>query len=372
LTSAAPQIGREPGLAWWRLSTGAALTLIVMGAVIAAMVSGNLAFLEDSTYWQLGFSVVPQAPSDPYWKTMGVAVLNTVVLAAVAIVVATVAGAAFAFIAIAGNPAWSRIASGYVQFFRNMPLILQALFWFAVISHMPGPRQALRFAGVVVSNRGVSTPFFTPPGLAAVGAAFVSAAALLWILRRTRPFQRGRTVIVLGGAALAAVATWGLFFPGQPIWSVPELTGFNFTGGVHLPTELISILIALSMFGSAYVAEIVRGGFETVPKGVIEAARALALPAWAVEAKVRVPLALRAIILPLGSQYTTLIKATSIGLAIGFTDLFAVTLMSINQSGHTIALLCVMTACFVLLNQAVVSAANALNHAFELPGTASR
>ncbi len=355
-----------------RLSTGAALTMIVVVAVAGATASGYLGFLQDATSWQLGFSVVPQSPADPYWATMGISVLNTLVLSAVAIVLATLVGAAIAFIAIAGNPAWSRISAGYVQIFRNMPLILQALFWFAVISHMPSPRQALRFAGAVVSNRGVSLPFFTTAGLAAVGAALAAATAAWWFLRKVRPFQRGRTAVVLGLAIVAAAATRTVMFPGQPVWSVPELTGFNFTGGVHLPTELISILIALSMFGSAYIAEIVRGGFETVPKGLIEAARALALPAWAVEAKVRVPLALRAIILPLGSQYTTLIKATSIGLAIGFTDLFAVTLMSINQSGHTIALLCVMTACFVLLNQAVVSTANALNHAFEIPGPADR
>jgi len=355
-----------------RLSTGTALTVIVIASLLAALASGNLRFLQDSTSWQLGFSVIPQTPNDPYWVTMGIAALNTVVLAAIAILIATVAGAAIAFLAIAGNPAWARIASGYVRLFRNMPLILQALFWFAVISHIPGPRQALRFAGVAVSNRGASIPFFTAPGLAAVGAGILSATALLWFLRRTRPFQRGRTLTVFGGAFLMAAATWALFFPGQRIWSTPELTGFNFTGGVQFPTELISILIALSLFGSAYVAEIVRGGFQTVPKGVIEAARALALPAWAVEAKVRVPLALRAIILPLGSQYTTLIKATSVGLAIGFTDLFAVTLMSINQSGRTIPLLCVMTAFFVLLNQAVVSAANTLNHVFEIPETSGR
>lgn len=353
----------------FRLTTGTALTLVVLAALVAAMATGNLTFLNDSTSWQLGFSVFPQSPGDPYWRTIGIAVLNTMVLAVVAIVVATVVGAGVAFIAIAGNPAWGRLASAYVQFFRNMPLILQALFWFAVISHMPGPRQALRFAGVVVSNRGVSLPFFTPAGLAVTAVASLSALAAAWLLHTHRPFQRCRAVIVLGVAALLAGGTWAVLFSGQRLWSTPELTGFNFTGGVHVPTELISILIALSMFGSAYIAEIVRGGFETVPKGVIEAARALALPRWAVEAKVRVPLALRAIILPLGSQYTTLIKATSIGLAIGFTDLFAVTLMSINQSGHTISLLCVMTACFVLLNQAVVSAANALNHAFQIPGT---
>ena len=352
-----------------RLGAGAALSLLVAAAVIAALVTGELSFLENSTSWQLGFSVLPQTPSDPYWKTMGLAVLNTVVLAGVAIVAATVLGAAFAFLSIAGNRAWSRLAGAYVQFFRNMPLILQALFWFAVLSHLPGPRQALQMLGIVVSNRGASVPFLTLVGLAMVCAALAALVAVGWALRKSAASRRGRMLIPLLAALLCAMAVSRLGFPDEAIWTVPELTGFNFTGGAHLPTELLSVLIALMMFGSAYIAEIIRGGFATVPKGLIEAAHALALPAWVVEAKVRVPLALRAIILPLGSQFTTLIKASSIGLAVGFTDLFAVTLMSINQSGHTVALLCVMTACFVFLNQAVVSSANALNRAFQLPGS---
>lgn len=350
------------------VGTGGVLTLIVIAAVALAFAAGHLAFLRDATAWQLGFSILPQTPADPYWATLGIAVLNTVTLSAAAIAVATLIGSVIALVSIAGNPTWAALARGYVQFFRNMPLILQALFWFAVIAHMPGPKQAMRFMGMAVSNRGVSIPFFSTAGLAVAAAAVLAAASLAWALSRARRWNRRTGVLCVCAAALAGWVTgrWG--FPGAPLWSAPELVGFNFSGGVHLSTELIAILIALSMFGSAYVAEIVRGGFATVPRATIEAARALALPAWVVELKVRVPLALRAIILPLGSQYTTLIKATSVGLAVGYTDLFAVTLMSINQSGHTVALLCVMTACFVLLNQAVVSTANALNHAFEIPG----
>lgn len=350
------------------VSTGGVLTLLVLAAVAVALASGHLAFLGDATAWQLGFSVLPQTPADPYWATLGIAVLNTVVLSAVSIAIATLVGSLVALVSIAGNPAWAALARGYVQFFRNMPLILQALFWFAVIAHMPGPKQAMRFLGIAVSNRGVNLPFFSPAGLAAAAAAALVMASLAGALRRARRWNARTCMLSMSVAALAgwATARWG--FPGEPLWSAPELAGFNFSGGLHLSTELIAILVALSMFGSAYVAEIVRGGFATVPRATIEAARALALPAWVVELKVRVPLALRAIILPLGSQYTTLIKATSVGLAVGYTDLFAVTLMSINQSGHTVALLCVMTACFVLLNQAVVSTANVLNHAFEVPG----
>lgn len=351
----------------YKLSAGMLLTLIVLVAMGVAYLAGDLQFLWDATSWQMGFAAVPQSPGDPYWKTIGIAILNTVVVAAVSITIATVIGSLIAFVAVGGNALWGRLARAYVQFFRNMPLILQALFWFAVISHLPAPRQAGRFMGVVASNRGVSLPFLTAAGQATVASVIVAVVTVFLLLRRLRPFQHGRSWIALGVALVVGLAVHALF-GGEPLYSSPKLQGFNFAGGVHLPTELISILIAMSLFGSAYIAEIVRGGFATVPRGVIEAARALAMPPWAIEMKVRVPLAMRAAILPMGSQYTTLIKATSVGLAVGFTDQFAVTLMSINQSGHTVPLLCVMTACFVILNQAVVSIANALNHAFEIPG----
>jgi len=351
----------------FKVSAGTLLTLIVLGAMGVAYSVGDLQFLWDTTAWQMGFAAVAQSPSDPYWKTISIAILNTVVVAAVSITVATALGSLIAFITISGNALWARLARAYVQFFRNMPLILQALFWFAVISHLPAPRQAAQFMGVVASNRGVSVPFLTAAGQATAAAALLAALAAFLLLRRLRPFQGGRTRKALGIGLIAGLGTYTPF-AGAPLYSIPTLQGFNFDGGVHLPTELISILIAMSLFGSAYIAEIVRGGFATVPKGVIEAARALAVPPWVIETKIRIPLAMRAAILPIGSQYTTLIKATSVGLAVGFTDLFAVTLMSINQSGHTVPLLCVMTACFVILNQAVVSIANALNHAFEIPG----
>jgi general L-amino acid transport system permease protein len=350
-----------------RLTVGILLTSLVAVVSGVALTTGELRFLDQPTGWQLGFSVVPQQPSDPYWQTIGISVLNTIVMAGLGIAIATLLGGSAAFIVMGGNPAWSRFAKGYVQIFRNMPLILQALFWFAVLTHLPGPRQAIGFAGIVASNRGVSLPFVTPAGLAILGAALATFMVALIALRGTK---KARQRWPLAGAI--ALGTAGIVhflgFTGEPLFTIPHLVGFNFRGGLHVPTEFLAVMIALSMFGSAYVAEIVRGGFATVPEGVVDAARALGLPAWVVELKVRAPLALRAIILPLGSQYTTLIKATSIGLAVGFTDLFAVTLMSINQSGHTIALLCVMTACFVVLNQLAVSAANALNQAFEIPG----
>jgi general L-amino acid transport system permease protein len=354
----------------WRpsISTGRVVVALLICASLAALASGNLRFLDEPTSWQLGFSTFPQEPIDPYWKTIAISVANTLMVAAIAIVASTVVGAGLAFLAVSPDALWSRFAPAYVLVFRNVPLVLQALFWFALIAHAPGPRRAAHFAGVVASNRGLSIPFVTLGGGVSLGAAIGALLATLWIMSATSSPRLLTTAAAMTAALAAGIGVHTAAFSGEPILSFPMLTGFNYVGGLTLPTEFASVLIALSMFGSAYIAEIVRGGFATVPKGALEAAYALALPIWIVELRVRAPLALRAILLPLGSQYTTMIKATSIGLAVGYTDLFAVTIRSINQTGHTIALLCLMTACFLVLNHAVVCAVNALNERAAIPG----
>jgi ABC-type amino acid transport system permease subunit len=349
------------------LSTGSLLLLLIALGAIAAWASGALSFLGNPTGWQLGFSLSTQHPVDPYWKTILLSVANTVVIAAVAIVLATIGGTLAAILIIGENPLWSRLAKAYIQLFRNTPLLLQALFWLAVVSHAPRPNQGYRALGFIVSNRGLSLPVPTFAGSAAL-ATFVLVTLISIICLRSLRNAGWRWVLAaISGVALSVVLVV-VAWPGQSLISVPELRGFNFVGGAQVPTEFLALLLALTLFGSAYVAEIVRGGFETVPFGVVEAARALALPEWIVGLKVRIPIALRALLLPLGSQYTTLLKATSIGLAVGFTDLFAVTLMSINHSGHTIALLLSMSFCFVVLNQLIVSLFNGLNRAVEIPG----
>jgi His/Glu/Gln/Arg/opine family amino acid ABC transporter permease subunit len=352
-------------------STGSLLLLLVTLAALAAYASGALSFLANPTGWQLGFSLYPQHPIDPYWKTILLSVANTVTLAATAILLATLTGTLMAILVIGENPLWSPISRAYIQVFRNTPLLLQALLWFAIVSHAPRPNQGYRALGFVVSNRGLSLPVPTFAGIGAVAAFALVAGLSMVFLRKVQGNGRRWSLACVCGLALSTLVTW-IAWPAEPLLSFPQLRGFNFTGGAQVPTEFLALLVALTIFGSAYVAEIVRGGFTTVPAGVIEAARALALPGWVIELKVRIPIALRALLLPLGSQYTTLLKATSIGLAVGFTDLFAVTLMSINHSGHTIALLLSMSFCFVVLNQLIVSLFNALNRAVEIPGYGSK
>lgn len=350
------------------LTSASLFTAVILTATLAGFATGTFDFLFRSTGWQMGFSVLPQRSTDPYWWTLGLSFINTILLSSIAIVIATIVGTLMAIVVAGGNPLWGRLAKAYIQIFRNTPLLLQALFWFALISRGPPPRQSYSFLGFYFSNRGVDVPMLTVAGLIGM---IVGSAAFLVLLRVLRQVA---VPIQVCGALLGSFALIGIvrFFMPESWVSVPEFRGFDFRGGLHIPTELLAILIGLSMFGSAYIAEIVRGGFQTVSAGAIEAAKSLALPRWVIEAKIRIPLALRAIVLPLGSQFTVLVKATSIGLAVGFTDLFAVTLISINQSGRTIALLCLMTVGFVLINQLVVSLIAFLNRAVEIPGYGQR
>lgn len=325
-----PKLARFP-----RPTTGGAFVVAVTVATAIWAGLGGLDFLNRPTGWQMGFSLVSQTPSDPYWRTIGIAVGNTVLVAAISIVIATIAGSLVAIVSIGQNPVWSRMAKVYVQLFRNMPLILQALFWFAMIAHASRPRDTVGILGFFASNRGLAMPWPTATGLAITAIAIGAFVLCLLLLTWTR-FDKMVRLLLSCLFSLAIVGLLRVTVLTSDVVSVPVLQGFNFSGGLQLPTEFLAIMLALSMFGSAYIAEIVRGGFQTVPKGVIEAGRALALPDWIIEVRIRIPIALRAILLPLGSQYTVLVKATAIGLAVGFTDLFAVTIMSINQSGQTI------------------------------------
>jgi general L-amino acid transport system permease protein len=148
----------------------------------------------------------------------------------------------------------------------------------------------------------------------------------------------------------------------------PVLRGFGYVGGTRLTTEFLSLFIALSFYSTAFIGEIVRGGLLSVPKGQIEAGLSLGLPSWLIEWKIRIPLGLRAILPALSNQHLFTMKLTSLGAAIGYSDLFAVTSVSINQTGQTIELLIMMVALYFIINYALAAGMHNLNKAFALKG----
>jgi His/Glu/Gln/Arg/opine family amino acid ABC transporter permease subunit len=332
------------------------------------------AFLWVQTGWQMGQSILSQGPADPYWYTLLLGALNSLLLGLAAIFLGTLIGGAVALLRLSEDPLIERLTRAYVAIFRNVPLLLQALCWFAILTNLPGPRQAIGYGGFLLSNRGMVVPWPTVAGIEAAAVVLAGVCVALFARRLVSHFRlSGRhpktgNLAIIGFTVFGCILTIDLTFGKEPLLSLPALEGFNFVGGGHVPTELLAMTLALTLFGSAYIAEIFRGALGAVPHGVVEAAQALGLSRPALEFLVRIPIALRSALPPLASQYTVLLKSTSIGLAVGYADLYAVTLSAINQSGNTVALLVVMSIMFMFFNIVIVLAVSAINSFILRPG----
>ncbi len=360
-----------------------AIVLLCVGSFIVTArqnlldqgIATGFGFLFHSTGWDISFSLLDYTIDDPYWWLLLIGFLNTLMLGLICIAVATVLGALIGVARLSENLVLGGFATVYVEIFRNVPLILQGFFWYAVVTHLPSPRRALSvFDAVFLSSRGLYVPGLNVAYWSvALWAALAVAIVLLakWLAGRSA----GLTPLRVGWGAMAAILALGvamafLLTPaGQPLIDVPYLKGFNFRGGLRITPEFAAIAIAIIVFGAAYIAEIVRGGFLSVPRGQLEAAAAIGLGRFAIYWKVRIPLALRAIMPPLGNQYVFLMKATSIGIAIGFTDLFMITSTSINQSGQTIELLFIMMMLFLVINYSISTLMNLVNRRLALRGS---
>jgi ABC-type amino acid transport system permease subunit len=264
-----------------------------------------------------------------------------------------------------------RVGTAYVEVFRNIPIVLQVVFWYAMLTHLPGPRDAHSvFDVALLSNRGIFLPSIplVQSGILYLAIAIIAAGIWLW-LRRKHDFAGRRS-------GLAALTLAGLFIvlailgheAGTPIFSLPELKGLRIDGGFTLKPEITALVIGLVVFGAAYIGEILRGGLNAVDPGKLEAARALGMTSFQINRLILVPLALRAALPALTNQYVWLIKATSLGLAVGFPDFFAVISTSINQSGQTLELIAILMGGFLLLNYSIASAMNGINRRIKLKG----
>lgn len=341
--------------------------------LVAQGVATGFGFLERSTGWPINFSLIPVSPASTYARMLLAGLLNTLLVGALGIAAATVVGVAVGLMRISHNLVLNIIGTTFVEVFRNVPLILQAFVWYAVLTHLPAPRSAIPLLGVgFLSNRGLVLPAPEAPGAAVlllVVAAGVGAHAVRAAIA-TRRLAAGTAG--WGGLAVAAAAAAALLLgdaaPDAPLVSVPALRGLRFVGGVDIKPELTALLISIAGFGGAYVGEIVRGGFLSIDPGRIEAARALGLTGWQVSRLVRIPLAVRAMLPALANQYIWLMKATTIGIAIGYPDYFMVVSTSINQSGQAIELIALLMAGFLVVNYAIGLVMNLVNRRLALKG----
>ena len=348
--------------------------LAVVGAVTTARtnleaqgLTSGFAFLERGTGWDYSFSLVPKDISDPYAWTIFVGFLNTLFVGFIAIFLTTLFGFIIGTARDASNIAVKTAATVYIQTFRNIPLILQLVFLYAVLLNLPGPRQAMSMGDALfLSNRGFMFPGLNVSSGVALTLLLVSLALGVLLIWRKMPLFTGLAAWIVGSVLICLVAAFAFRPEGEEMFSIPALQGLRFRGGITIPIELLGMIVAITLYGSAYIAEVVRGGLSQVPKGLTEAGQALGLTKAAIWSQIKMPMALRSIIPPLGNQWIFMMKATTIGVAIGFSDLFYIVSISITQSGQTLELIAILAGAFLLVNGSLAIFTNWLNARMKL------
>lgn len=319
-------------------------------------------FLWRATGWQLSVSIFSQSLSDPYWWTILMGVVNTLVLGLLCIVCATVIGSLIGILRLSSNLVARSAATGYVDILRNVPVILQIYFWYEVCRHAPIERRAISIADTFfISNRGFYFPSLKlepGQGLYVLGVALLVVLSI-WLALRARRLE----LLLIGMLGLSAYAIW----IGVPFTlDRPVLQGFSFRGGYRIAIEFVALFLAITLYSSAYIAEIVRGGLLAVDKGQIEAARALGLRPISVNWYIRLPLAMRSALPPLSNQFLITMKVTSLGAAIGYADFFSVVSTSITHAGQTIELLIILMAGYLVINYAIAQIMQFINRRLAL------
>ncbi len=350
--------------------------VIVFSAIRSAQVNlaalgitSGFSFLDRSTGWSYSFSLLERSIDDPYARTLLIGFLNTIFVGLISIVLATVLGFVIGTMRDSHNLGLQVISSVYVQIFRNIPLILQVVFLYALLIHFPGPRQAHSIADAIfMSNRGIMVPVLALPLDVVAGLVLGSVLLGIGAVRFAGSARRALAIWLAGTIAAFFAAALLLTPDGQDLVSYPELKGLRFEGGLTLSVEVVAMIVGIVLYGAAYIGEVVRGGLAEVPKGLREAGESLGLGSFAVWWTIRMPMALRSIIPPLGNQWIFIMKATTVGVAIGFSDLFYIVSTSITQSGQTLELIAILMGAFLLVNFALAQVVNWLNARLALKG----
>ncbi|MCA1940815.1 MAG: amino acid ABC transporter permease [Caenispirillum bisanense] len=340
-------------------------------------IATGFGFLEREAGFDISESVIGYTPADTYGRVLLAGLMNTLKVSIIGIVLATLLGTIVGIARLSNNWLVAKFASVYVEGLRNIPLLLQLFFWYALIqTALPHPRDALQpLEGLFLSNRGFRFPYpvwETGWTLALVGLA-LAAVATWWLNRRASRIQgeTGRRPNVIGPAIALFVglplALWAVAGAPTAI-DVPELTGFNFRGGARVTPEFAALLVGLTLYTASFIAEIVRGGILAVPYGQTEAAVAIGLRRGLVMRLVLLPQALRVIIPPLTSQYLNLTKNSSLAIAIGYPDLVATANTSINQTGQAVEGVAIIMAVYLTVSLSISAFMNWYNGHIALRG----
>ncbi|TAL77921.1 MAG: amino acid ABC transporter permease [Burkholderiaceae bacterium] len=338
------------GVAWFLVSN-------TLANLASRNITTGFGFLHQEAGFAIGESLIPYTSADTYGRAIIVGLINTLHVSIVCIVAATVFGTLLGVARLSRNWLISRLAGGYVEIMRNIPLLLHLFFWYAIITeNLPGPRQALHpLAGVFLSNRGLKLPGLQGGALDWTVGGFALAVVLALLLahwarahRRARGwFSAGRLACVL----LVALPLAGWVLGGASVTlDLPHLRGFNFQGGITITPEFAALSIGLVVYTTAFVAEVVRSGIQSVGRGQWEAAQALGLSRSRTLRLVILPQALRVVVPPMTSQFLNVTKNSSLAIAVGYPDIVSVVNTTLNQTGQALEGILIIMAAYLAVS----------------------
>ena len=336
------------------------IQLLVLALVVAVLawfvnnVSGNLrerglasgfSFVHDSADFGISEGLVPYETGDSYLRAFSVGVSNTLRAALPAMVLATALGFLLGVAQISRHPLIQRLGKTYVDVVRNVPLLIQVLLWYMFLTNgLPNPQDPVQWAGLVVLSK-AGLAVVAPTGQAGLwwltsAAIVVGGSLLVWPMFR---WGKGRILLLL--------ALGSLVWLGLPLdWESPTVGAFGVNGGANLSTEWLALVAGLTFYTASYIAEIVRGGLQAVPRGQWEAAHAMGLSWNQSLVRVVLPQSLRVMVPPFTSTLMSTTKNSSLAVAVGYPDIVSVATTSLNQTGQAIECIAIIASVYLVLN----------------------
>jgi general L-amino acid transport system permease protein len=381
-----PQTKKIP---FWRdsriLSFLAQIIILIIVIAILAFFGNNLVinfrrlglnfgfnFLSRTASFDLANTPFTYSPTDPYFKAILVGLVNSLQIVFFGIIIATILGITVGIARLSDNWLLRKLATIYVETLRNTPLLLQLFFWyFAVFLKLPKVENATNIGNLIfLSNRGIDLPWFNTNLQTLISCLVILSSIILAIFCwqksiKTREEtgssgQKWHGLLFASSVILIAAFFWGI------TWDLPQYENNTIIGGIKLAPEFVTLLIGLSIYTASFIAEVVRAGIQSVNKGQWEAAKALGLKPGLVMQLVIFPQALRVMIPPLTSEFLNLAKNSSLAIAIGYNDVYAISNTISNQTGKAVEMLIILVSIYLIINLIISLAMNWLNQSVQI------
>jgi general L-amino acid transport system permease protein len=342
-------------------------------------ISSGFDFLKLSAGYDISIRLIPFTSEDTHLRAYFVGLLNTLMIAVCGCFLATIIGFLVGVIRLSSNWLFRNIAYVYVEFTRNVPVLLQIILYYSILLHLPKIKQAIEiFEGFFLTNRGIfsPSPIFKEGFNIVLWSFLIAIIASVFIKKilKKKQEQTGKQfpIFLINSALIIFTPILFYYIMGMPLeFDTPVLKGFNFKGGMVIRPEFIGMLLGLSIYTAAFISETVRSGIISVSKGQREASQALGLKNNLVMRLIVIPQALRVIIPPLTSQYLNLTKNSSLGIAIGYADLVhGFGGISLNQTGRAIEIMLMVMLTYLTISLTISLFMNLYNKSVQFKGNA--